>query len=294
MSTPLSMTSYGRGAAEYDGRSITAEIRSVNHRYLDLRIKMSRRLMPLEDRIRKKVAAVFSRGHVEVGIDCPETLAGRVRLKPDLDLARQYHRCLRRVACTLGIKGEPGLEHIAAFRDIFVTEEEDEDIEALWPAIDSALDAALGEAGAMRSAEGKNLRADLLDRLETLENTVNAIEAGLPAVLEERQATLKTRIEELLEDDRLDPARMHQEAAILADRTDVTEELVRLRSHFGQFRAIIDEDEPVGRRLDFLLQEFFREINTIASKIANAAIAHHTVTLKNEVEKMREQVQNLE
>ena len=294
MSSPLSMTSYGRGAAEYGGQRITAEVRSVNHRYLDLRIKMSRRLLPLEERIRKKVAAVFSRGHVEVGIDCPETLAGRVRLVPDLDLARQYHRGLRRLASSLGIREEPDLALLASFRDIFVTEEENEDLEALWPALASALDAALGEAGAMRAAEGKNLRADLLGRLEALENTVNAIEAGLPAVLEERQAALAARIGELLADERLDPARMHQEAAILADRTDVTEELVRLRSHFGQFRAIIDEDEPVGRRLDFLLQEFFREINTIASKIANAAIAHHTVTLKNEVEKMREQVQNLE
>jgi uncharacterized protein (TIGR00255 family) len=231
---------------------------------------------------------------VEVTIECPEALAGRARVVPDLELARQYHRCLRRVAGALGIHGEPGLDQIAAFRDIFVTEEENEDLEPLWPPIAAALDAALAEAGAMRAAEGRNLRDELLARLAGIEETVAAIEAGLPAVLAQRQAALAARIEEMLGDERLDAARMHQEAVILADRTDVTEELVRLRSHFGQFRAIIGEGGPVGRRLDFLLQEFFRETNTIASKIANADIAHHTVTLKNEVEKMREQVQNLE
>ncbi len=294
MKRPVSMTSYGRGTGDLDGRRLTVEIRSVNHRYLDLRIKMSRKLMPFEDRIKRQVSDVFSRGHVEINIDASESGTGAINLRPDLELARQYYSSLQQVAESLGLKEGPKLKHLINFKDIIVAEEQEEDIEAIWEALDQALTAAIKDAVAMREAEGANLRTDLLSRLAILEQTLAEIETRVPEVLKERQGALKARIESLLEDSRLDPARMNQEAVILADRSDVTEEVVRLRSHFQQFREIIDQDEPVGRRLDFLLQEFFREINTMASKIANAEIAHHTVTLKNEVEKMREQVQNLE
>ncbi len=294
MKRPVSMTAYGRGTSKLNHRPLTVEIRSVNHRYLDFRLKMSRRLMPLEERIKKVVAGGFSRGHVEVSIDSSDAGIGTVKLRPDLDLARQYHQSLQQVADDLGLEEKPTLQHLMNFKDIIVAEEEQEDIETIWEALSQALDEAVADARTMREAEGKNLRADLIDRLALLEKTLAAIETEIPGILKERQETLKNRLETLLDDSRLDPARMNQEAVILADRADVTEEIVRLKSHFRQFNEMIDQDEPVGRRLDFLLQEFFREINTMASKISNANIAHHTVTLKNEVEKMREQVQNIE
>jgi len=288
------MTSYGRGNAEIAGRPLTVEIRSVNHRYLDLRIKMARRFLPLEERIKKVVAATFNRGHVDVIVEAPEGGAGSIKLRADLDLARQYHECLGTVATELGLDDRPALDQLINFRDIIVAEEVEEDSEATWSVLEQALNNALTDAVRMREAEGASLRNDLLERLELLKKTLSEIEAKIPEVLAERQAALNERINKLLEDSRLDPARMNQEAVILADRCDVTEEIVRLKSHFSQFGEIIEQDEPVGRRLDFLLQEFFREINTMASKISNAEIAHHTVTLKNEVEKMREQVQNIE
>ncbi|HDO29971.1 MAG TPA: YicC family protein, partial [Desulfobacteraceae bacterium] len=186
------------------------------------------------------------------------------------------------------------LADMLTLRDLISQQEQDLDPDREWPGISAALDRAFEECRRMREQEGRLLKEDLARRLAGFAATVGAIEQQLPEILQQRQDELKSRITRLLDGVNLDPLRLAQETAILADKCDVTEELVRLRSHISQFTGFLDSDEPVGRRLDFLLQEFLREVNTLASKISNAGVAYLNVEMKSEIEKLREQVQNLE
>ncbi|MFZ5774835.1 MAG: YicC/YloC family endoribonuclease [Thermodesulfobacteriota bacterium] len=294
MKRPLSMTAYGRGEAQSGSQSWTTEVRSVNHKFLDLNLKLPRKYLGLEDRIRKEIGSHYSRGHVDVLLTLGGTAAEAVRLSVNLELARDYFRCLEAIRAELNLADPPTLAMVKDFRDIIVSEEQEEDLEKLWPPVRESLRQALANALVMREQEGATLRHELETRLAEFGRTVDRIEQEIPAIVERRREKLKERLDTLLAGVELDPQRLTQEAAILADKTDVTEELVRLRSHIAQFNAFLAADEPVGRRLDFLLQEFLREINTLASKITDASTAHLSVELKNEVEKLREQVQNLE
>ena len=294
MKRPTSMTAYGRGECQVGNQSWTTEIRSVNHKFLDLNIKLPRRYLGLEDRIRKEISAHYSRGHVDVLLTPGGTAAESVRLAVNLELARDYFQCLEALQEELCLPDRPTLSMIKDFRDIIVSEEQVENLDALWPPVQDSLRQALTNAMVMREQEGETLKRDLEERLAEFGRIVDAIEQEIPAIVERRKDKLKERLATLLAGVELDPMRLAQEAAIMADKTDVTEELVRLRSHISQFTGFLSADEPVGRRLDFLLQEFLREINTLASKITDAGSAHRTVELKNEVEKLREQVQNLE
>ena len=294
MQRPLSMTSFGRGEFSRESRSWTVEVKSVNHRFLDLKIKLPQKYSPLEEKVRQEIANHFSRGHVNVILTLTDTGAGATRLLPNLELARDYHRCLTTIQQELGLAGPPDLPLLASFREIITPVEVEENIEESWPDIRQALVNALENCARMRANEGATLKEDLLQRLAKLEATVQTIEAHLPELLKSRETALAERLSKLLQNVELDPMRLAQEVAILADKTDVTEEIVRLRSHSDQFRNFLAMDEPAGRRLDFLLQEFLREINTMASKISDAPTMHLTVEMKNELEKMREQVQNLE
>jgi uncharacterized protein (TIGR00255 family) len=294
MNRPLSMTSFGKGEKTANGMAWTVEIRSVNHRYCDIHLKISRRYAAIEEKIRKEVAAYYTRGHIEVAVNAAGDREEAVRLEVNLPLAREYHQGLLRIQRELSLPQPPDLAMLASFRDIMTPAEQEEDLEAVWPGVREALIAALEQGLSMRRQEGASLRADLSERLDRFAETVGRIEAAIPDMVLKKQALLHERLDNLLAGVDIDPARLAQEVAIMADKADVTEELVRLRSHIGQFGNFLDLDEPVGRRLDFLLQEFLREINTLASKIVDAAIAHQTVELKNEIEKMREQVQNLE
>jgi len=295
MTTPLSMTSFGRGEHTANSRTWTAEIRSVNHRFCDIKIRLPRKYGSLEDRIKKETSSFFSRGHVDVCVSYSGSDEDSVLLKTDLDFARQYHRCLQELNEKLELNSPPDLAMIASYRDIISLESREEDLDEIWSnGISQAINIALNECTKMRQAEGSNLKEDLLARLETISKAADKIQTIVPQLIDEKKSNLKERLNTLLEGVEIDQTRLSQEVAIMVDKSDVTEELVRLKSHIKQFENFLDLDEPTGRRLDFLLQEFLREVNTLASKITNSDVAHLSVELKNELEKMREQVQNLE
>ena len=293
MKRPLSMTAFGRGEAG-SKQHWTVELRSVNHRFCDIKVKLPREYGVLEDKIKKEISAVFSRGHIEVLVSVSGSSAGGAQAQVNLGLAGQYLACLEQLKSTFNLPGRPTLAQLAAFQDVISEEKCEEDLETVWEELREALTLALAACLQMRFAEGLSLKTDLLARLDSFEATVNSIKSAIPGLVAKREATLRERLAALLAGAELDPLRLSQEVVILADRYDVTEELVRLQSHIQQFNAFMELDEPVGRRLDFLLQEFLREINTLSSKINDSEVIHKTVDLKNEIEKIREQAQNLE
>ena len=297
MGKAVSMTGFGRGEASGKRGSWIVELRAVNHRYLDIGIKLPRRFLCWEDRIKKAISSSHSRGRVDVYITFNEEGAEGARLKADIQLAKEYLTCLKEIAGDLAIPGEPDLAMVASYRDIIAPLDEEageELLEELWLTFRGAIGAALEECQKMRQNEGELLKNDLLERLNSFKQSVDSIEQVLPQIIEKRETALKERLDILLSGVDIDPVRLAQEVAILVDKSDVSEEIVRLCSHVEQFQNFLELDEPVGRRLDFLVQELLREVNTIASKISNAETAHMTVGMKNELEKIREQVQNLE
>ena len=291
---PRSMTGFGRGEIASGERVWVAEVRTVNHRYLDQRIILPRRFNALEDRVRKIIASNHDRGRVDVSLQLQGDADTGPVLSVNIDLARQYHSCLMRLKSELNLNSQVELSDMLTLREIISQEEQNPDFDREWKVICSALDIAINECCLMREQEGKALKEELLDRLESFSYCLDTLEVKMPEIVKARQKELWERLDNLLAGLDIDPVRLAQEAAIMADKSDVTEELVRLRSHIAQFVAFLDSSEPVGRRLDFLLQEFLREVNTIASKISNAEIAHMAVEMKNEIEKLREQVQNIE
>lgn len=293
MKRPLSMTGYGRGEV-VGARGWSVEVRSVNHKFLDLSIKIPRKYLGLEERIKKEISAHYSRGHVDVYVNPGAETGDGIRLAANLPLAHNYYRCLTAIREELSLPDHPTLAMIQSCKEVIVAHEEEEDLEAVWPQVSEALAQALTMAQGMREKEGEALKAELSRRLQEFAQTVEAIAGDIPAIVQRRTEKLKERLDNLLQGVDLDPVRLAQEVAIMADKADVTEEVVRLRSHISQFSGFLEADEPAGRRLDFLLQEFLREINTLAAKISDAPTAHLTVELKTEVEKLREQIQNIE
>jgi len=291
---PRSMTGFGRGEASEQGRTWVAEIRTVNHRFLDQRVILPRQFTAFEEPVKKRVAAVLDRGRVDITF----SLQGLATVEPQLtvneSVAHQYRRCLQQLIDAYDIEGPVSLRDMLTLRDVITLEEQRPDMDAEWLLIAAALDGALRDCDIMREKEGQALKQELLGRLAKFEAIVRQIDSSIPEVQQQRQNELRLRVGKLLDGLDLDPIRLAQETAIMADKSDVTEEITRLDSHMAQFRAFLAGTEPVGRRLDFLLQEFLREVNTLSSKIANAGIAHLSVEMKNEIEKLREQVQNIE
>ena len=289
-----SMTGFGRGEVASGGRVWMAEVRCVNNRYLDLKIKMPNGYAVLEERVRKKVSGFHQRGRVDLLLAVNGDFSDLVKMHVNLELVRGYKLAMAQISQELGVEAAIDLAFVASRPEVLVQEQQNEDIEAVWPLLEQALDQALVDCEAMRQQEGAALVRDLSARLQVFTQTIEKIEAGIPELLKQREQVLGERLQKLLGNVQLDEQRLCQEVAILADKTDVTEEIVRLQSHIGQFYSFLAEKEAVGRKLDFLLQEFLREVNTIASKINDAAIACLTVELKSELEKMREQIQNIE
>ncbi|HSK05676.1 MAG TPA: YicC/YloC family endoribonuclease [Kofleriaceae bacterium] len=284
------MTGYGRGVAEQDGRRATIEVRSVNHRFLDLKLRGTPVPPALEEQIAARVRASIERGAVTVSVHVVAP-PGEASARIDPDAARRAYDMLSALAIRLGV-GPPDLALVLAQPGVVVAAEpagDDPDPRAL-----AALDAALAQLDRMRTTEGGALAAELrarLDELAALRAAIAGLAAAVPAQLARR---LAERVRRLLEDAELDPGRLAQEAAVLADRADVTEELVRLASHVDQARALLEAPGAVGRRLDFLVQEIGRELNTIGSKSASAEISTAVVDAKAVLEKVREQAQNVE
>lgn len=289
-----SMTGYGRGQQLLHGRSITVEIRSVNHRYFEFSCRTPRGCAFLEDRLKRTLQQAISRGKVEVSLTLQtvESRGGAVAV--DHALAGQYLTALRALAAEYGLTDDLTLSTVARLPDLFTVCRGEEDEEELAADVLSVLQEALDRFVAMREAEGERLRADVLSRLLALEEHLAFVEERSPQTVAEYRARLTAKLNELLGGAVADEARILTEAAIVADRLAVDEETVRLHSHIAQLRGILDCAEPVGRKLDFLVQEMNRETNTIGSKCSDTAIAGHVVEMKSEIEKIREQIQNIE
>lgn len=289
------MTGYGRtGAGKTEGR-FTIEVRSLNNRYLDIQIKISRDLAPLEPRIKKVVQDHCLRGRFEVYISRTNKSERTGKLEIDEKLAGQYVDILNNLKTRFGLSGDVDLSMLVGFQDLVQFTEEQESADALWLDLSAGLSSVLEELNQMRVAEGGILVQDIRARLTTVDQIMNTVRLRAPDMIEHARQRMSDTLSRIL-NEQPDPIRLAQEIAILAERTDVTEELTRLGSHVLQFRSLLDDSagEAVGRKLDFLLQEMGREVNTIASKAQDAQISLEVVSMKAELEKIREQVQNLE
>ena len=296
-----SMTGFGRGSFEEENFSVTVEIKSVNHRYNEIAIRLPHFLNPLEDKIRKTILASISRGRVDVFVTARYTATGAVNVSVDKPLALAYHTALLEVGDAIGITSpnisdQAEILYLARCPDVITAKEGLFDCDGYWPKIKQAVDQAVGALVSMREAEGKNIVGDFYKRLDLIERHVLEIEKRSPLAVAEYQAKLTERLDALLADKKIsaDPDRVLQEVAIFADRVSITEEIVRLKSHIRQFRLILESAQPVGRKLDFLVQEFNREANTIGSKANDFELAKTVVEVKAEIEKIREQIQNIE
>jgi len=288
------MTGYGRGKWEGDTKRVEVEMKSVNHRFCDISPRLPRRLNSLETRVGNFIRQRISRGRVEVLVTVDDSSLAEQKLELDLDLARDIHRALKALQENLRLPGEIRLETLANFKDIFTRKEVETDLEKEWVSVLAALEGALNGLDAMRRDEGLALRQDFLKRLMAIEGMIQEIEGKAPLVLRACRDRLAQRVRELSGGLQIDEARLAQEVAYLAERSDITEEIVRIRSHLIQFRDLLDLLEPAGRKMEFLLQEINREANTLSSKASDSGIAQVAVGIKSELEKIREQVQNVE
>lgn len=290
-----SMTGYGRAEVKTDTGAFTIEVRSVNNRYLDIQIKTARMFARIEHRIKKAVQERFSRGRFDLFISRNGGGEGLGGLVLNKERVGQYIDILRDIKYGFGLPGEIDLQLVAVAPDVITVSEPKDDIEALWRILSSGLSQALAELDRMRSEEGDALARDIMARLDIIEKTAEAISAVAPRSIESAKKRISDAVARF-SGIQPDPARLAQEIAFLAERTDITEELTRLESHIAQFRAMLSGagQEPVGRKLDFLLQEIMRETNTVASKAMNVDVSLAVVEIKAEIEKIREQVQNIE
>lgn len=289
-----SMTGYGRGEAYAGGRKFTVELKSVNHRYCEVVMRLPRVMSALEDRARRLVQTRVSRGRVDGYFSTESSGGNSAAVKVDKALATSYYKAMKELKEALQLDGEVKLKHLLAMPDVLTAAEVEEDVEEWWPAVSEALEAALDQLVRMRATEGEKLVADIMKRVEIVAALNEIIRARSPVVVEEYRERLSTRLKDLIAEGSLDEGRLVAEAALYAERSNITEETVRLESHLAQVRACLQSNESVGRKLDFLLQEMNREINTIASKSGDLEISRAVVEVKSELEKVREQVQNIE
>ena len=289
-----SMTGYGRARETRNGRDITVELRSVNNRYLDCTVKMPRVYIFAEDKVKALVQKAVSRGKGGVFITIDETEAESAVVAVNKPLAEGYLRAIGELERNYGLVPDLTAYRLARFPDVLTVTKAEEDLEAVSADICAVLTRAISAYNAMRETEGAKLAEDLLGRLDTIEALTAAVEERSPQTVAEYREKLLARMQEVLNSTTIDESRILTEAAIFADKVAVDEETVRLRSHLSQLRIMLQGSEPVGRKLDFLIQEVNREANTIGSKCNDVAIARKVVDLKAEVEKIREQVQNIE
>lgn len=292
-----SMTAFGRARATVGGKDITVELRSVNNRFFDCSVKLPRAFSFLEEKIKPYLqAASVSRGKVDVFITIDVIDSHTAEIALDEGYAAAYLNALRRLGDTFGLKDDISIMTVAQNRELFLVKKGEEDAEKDWAELRTVLDEALAKFLAAREREGRNIEKDLCEKVALIQEKVNEIEALSLEDTKTYREKLEARLREMLSDNRIvfDESRILTECAVFADRVAIDEELVRLRSHFDGFEEILRSGEPVGRRLDFLVQEMNRETNTIGSKCQNATIARLVVDIKCEIEKIREQIQNIE
>lgn len=290
-----SMTGYGKGESFNELYKFKVEIKAVNHRYNDIIIKMPRHISYLEETIKKIIKEKISRGKVDVYINLDYINESAIDVKVDIPLAKSYKNSLLELSRELELEDNVRLNNILSISEIVRTERKELDEDLIWEVLKNALVDALDNILNMRLTEGLELKNDILVKLSRIESMVKLIEERSPNVVQDYRDKLRERITSLLDDNIiLDEERLTNEVVFFADKSSIDEELVRLGSHIKQFRSILDEDESIGRKLDFLIQEFNREINTIGSKANDITITKYVVELKAELEKIREQIQNIE
>jgi uncharacterized protein (TIGR00255 family) len=289
------MTGYGKGEASSSGFRIKVELKSVNNRYLDITVKLPRYLIYLEESIKKLIKEKLGRGKVDVFINLDFESISSLEVKVDIPLAMNFKNALSDLKDQLQIEDSIRLSNILSIPDVIRTEKRDLDEASVWETLRSAIDSALSQIVVMRESEGQQLKLDMLEKLGKIEEITSEVKIRSPLVVEEYRRKLNERIAALLEEPAIiDQDRLAMEVAVYADKSSIDEELTRMNSHIAQFRSIIEEDGAVGRKLDFLIQEFNREVNTIGSKSSDSIIVNKVVDLKSEIEKIREQVQNIE
>ncbi|NLC84723.1 MAG: YicC family protein [Ruminococcaceae bacterium] len=294
---PNSMTGYGRGEFSADDRRVTVEIKSVNNRYCDIQVRLPRSLNALESRIRDAVALRLARGKVDVSISYADNRPDAYQVTTDLGLAKAYAKALIEIADAVGAPESPSAAAISRYADVLRVETAQVDPEEFWQLLEQALNQALDGMVLMRTGEGERLQADMLSRLDLLEQERAAIAERAPEVPGIYRERLSARLSEILDERSaalVDEQRLALEVAMFADKAAIDEELVRLASHLDSFRSILGSEGPIGKKLDFLIQEINREINTIGSKANDLQLTDRVVYFKSELEKIREQVQNLE
>ena len=289
-----SMTGYGRAKEMRNNRDITVEVRSVNNRYLDCTVKMPRIYTFAEDAIKTRVQKAISRGKVDVFVSVDSSAADTAVVTLNKSLVEGYLAALKELKEGYGLEGDVSAAAIARFPDVMTVTKADEDVETVTEDICAVLDQALAAYNAMRAAEGVKLAEDIASRLDTIESLTAKVEERSPKTVAEYRQKLLGRMQEVLQSTTIDESRILMEAAIYADKVAVDEETVRLRSHLSQLRKMLQSNDPMGRKMDFLIQEVNRESNTVGSKCNDVEIATVVVNLKAEVEKIREQVQNIE
>ena len=288
------MTGYGRGEADHAGTKISVELNSVNRKQSDIVINLPRDLAMLEPRIRQAINEKISRGRMNVIVGLQENANGAGALALDTALARSYHEAMLMLQKELSAPGEITIGTILQAPGVMRSPEHTVNADDAWPVVQRALNTALGDLVKMREREGKHLAKDLIHRLKTLRAEIKEIRKLYPDVVKKYRAVLRERLEKAGLDLALDDERLLKEVTIFADRSDISEELTRLESHLAQFAHHLRKNEPVGRTLEFINQEIFRELNTLGAKSNDAGISQHVVACKSELEKIREQIQNLE
>jgi uncharacterized protein (TIGR00255 family) len=289
-----SMTGYGHGETDYNGTKFTVELNTVNRKQSDIVINLPRDLVALEPQIRQTINASISRGRTNVVVAYHNGSSGPRKLALDVDLARSYHDAMRSLQKELNAPGEITIGTILQAPGVMRTPEESFDSNATWPAIEHALKAALNELIKMREREGKHLAKDLIHRLKAMRRQIKEIRSLHPDVVKKYRAALLDRIQKAGLPIAADDERLVKEISFFADRSDVSEELTRVESHLAEFAHHLRRHEPVGRTLEFITQEIFRELNTLGAKANDAGISQRVVACKAELEKIREQIQNLE
>jgi len=288
------MTGFGRAEGDTSLGKVTIESRSVNHRYCDINLKLPKRLTPFENRMKEIIRSQVSRGRVDVTLRLDSLGEEKVQLSVDLNLAEQYYRVLQDLKEKLQLKDKITLSLLAGAKDLITAKEEAGEIEPYWKEILPILKQSLRNMDDMKQLEGESLKKDIKQRVQHIGEELQMIKQQFPSRLKSYLARLHERLRSFLDGMEVDPSRFQQEIAFLTERVDITEEIVRAESHLAQFGGLLEGMEPVGRKMDFLLQEIHREVNTVSAKANDVEASQRAVEIKSELEKIREQVQNIE
>jgi uncharacterized protein (TIGR00255 family) len=289
-----SMTGYGKGIAEKNGIKITVELKSVNHRFLDLTIKLPKMLSFSEDVIRNTLKSNFNRGHIDVFVNYEDNRENKTEIAFDYDLINAYIEAGKKISSDLFIQDDLTTSKVLMLQDVAVEKVKEEDEQVLLDVLKEALDVACEKMSIMRAAEGVLMQNDVLSKISNITALISKIEAKAPMMVQEHFEKVRVRVQEMLKDVEIDEARLLSEVALYADKVCVDEEIQRLKSHIEHFNEIMSKGGIVGKQLDFIVQEMNREANTCGSKCNNIEISNNVIALKNEIEKVREQIQNIE